>query len=409
MRLLIVQYAGDYREAYYNLAAGRGETYYAQQYSVDAVSKLRDYAEEVATLCFITEQRYEEVLPNGVRAIGMGFSQKLNTQVILDALQAQRPTHIVLRTPNREVLRWANKNNVKTLMTLADSFSTQGIRNFIKNRVMSGLLNHPQVQWVGNHGIGSSESLQQIGVNPNKIIPWDFPPVVTPDLFSAKTLRPLISPLNLMYVGMICESKGVGDVLEAIAALKRQGIAAHLKLAGKGNIENFLNQAQTLGIRDSVEYLGLVKNTEIVNLMNDADFVVVPSHHDYPEGFPFTIYEGLSSRTPIVASDHPMFLRQLQHGSNAMIFPAGNSAALAQCIAQCLANPALYASISEATHATWKKLQIPVKWAEMIDRWVQNMPQDQDWLFQHRLASGRYGAAIATEQPQLQEVALVKG
>jgi glycosyltransferase involved in cell wall biosynthesis len=406
MRLLIVQYAGDYREAFYNLSQGKGETYYAQQYSVDAVSKLRAYADEVATLCFLTEQRYSEVLPNGVRAIGAGFSQKLNSRVILDILQDYQPSHIVLRTPNSTVLQWAIKNKVQVLTTLADSFSNRGIRSFIRNRMMSRLLNHPQVQWIGNHGIGSSESLQQIGVNPNKIIPWDFPPVVTPDLFLAKTLRALTSPLNLMYVGMICESKGVGDVLEAIADLKRQGISAHLKLAGKGNIEQFLNQAQSLGIGEAIEYLGLVKNTEIVHLMNAADFVVVPSHHDYPEGFPFTIYEGLSSRTPILASDHPMFLRQLQHGFSAMIFPAGNSAALAQCVTHCLANPALYASISESTYATWQKLQIPVKWADLIDRWVQNTPQDRDWLFQHRLNSGRYTAPIATPRPKLQEVAL---
>jgi glycosyltransferase involved in cell wall biosynthesis len=408
MRLLIVQYAGDYREAYYNLAEGRGETYYAQQYSVDAVAKIRPYTDEVATLCFMSDQRYNEVLPNGVRAIGGGFSQKLNSPAILEAIQDQQPTHIVLRTPNRAVLQWAIKNKVKTLTTLADSFATKGVCNSIRNRMLSRLLNHPQVQWVGNHGIGSSESLQHIGVNPNKIIPWDFPPVVTPDLFSAKTLRHA-SPLNLMYVGMICESKGVGDVLAAIAALKQRGIAARLRLAGKGNIEPFLQQAQALGIRDAVEYLGLVKNTEIVNLMNASDLVVVPSHHDYPEGFPFTIYEALCSRTPIVASDHPMFLRQLQHGSNALIFPAENPAALAHCIAQFLDNPELYANISESTYATWKKLQIPVKWADMINRWLHNTNQDQDWLFQHRLASGRYSLPIATQSPKLQKMVLGQG
>ncbi len=34
MRLLMVQYAGDYREAVERFAEGKGETYYAHKYSV---------------------------------------------------------------------------------------------------------------------------------------------------------------------------------------------------------------------------------------------------------------------------------------------------------------------------------------------------------------------------------------
>jgi hypothetical protein len=40
MRLLFVQYGGDYREAVERFAAGGGETYYAQKYSVDAVAEI---------------------------------------------------------------------------------------------------------------------------------------------------------------------------------------------------------------------------------------------------------------------------------------------------------------------------------------------------------------------------------
>ncbi|NEQ88464.1 MAG: glycosyl transferase family 1, partial [Moorea sp. SIO2I5] len=40
MRLLIIQYAGDYREAFERLANGGPETYYAQKYSVDSVAEI---------------------------------------------------------------------------------------------------------------------------------------------------------------------------------------------------------------------------------------------------------------------------------------------------------------------------------------------------------------------------------
>jgi glycosyltransferase involved in cell wall biosynthesis len=390
MRLLIVQYAGDYREAFHNLAEGRGETYYAQQYSVDAVSKAGSHVDEVSTLCLLSDQRYNEVLPNGVRAIGAGFSHKINVKTLLEVVKDRQPTHLVLRTPNRALLQWAIQNKVQTMATLADSFNNPGICDRARNYLLAKLLNHPQVSWIGNHGVTASQSLQAIGVNPDKIIPWDWPHSVTPDLFEAKTLRQNPQRWNVLYAGSVSEAKGVGDVLGAIAALKARNIPVHLKVAGKGDIAAFQAKVQQLHLEDSVEFLGLVKNTAVVGLMREADLVVVPSRHEYPEGFPMTIYEALCSRTPIVASDHPMFLRQLQHGQNAMIFAAGQSGECALQIEKILTNPALYETVSQATYATWKNLQIPVKWGDMITSWLHNSPQDQEWLFQHRLSSGCY-------------------
>lgn len=40
MRLLIVQYACDYREAFERFAEGKGETDSAQKYSVDVVAEI---------------------------------------------------------------------------------------------------------------------------------------------------------------------------------------------------------------------------------------------------------------------------------------------------------------------------------------------------------------------------------
>jgi len=54
MRLLTVQYAGDYREAVERLEKGEGETYSAQKYSVDAVAEIGKTIEEVAVLCCLT-------------------------------------------------------------------------------------------------------------------------------------------------------------------------------------------------------------------------------------------------------------------------------------------------------------------------------------------------------------------
>jgi glycosyltransferase involved in cell wall biosynthesis len=395
MRLLFVQYAGDYREAVRRFAEGGSETYYAQKYSVDAVAEIAKQIEEAAVLCCITEEPYNEVLQNGVRAIGGGFNKKIPFKKLINLIEGQNPTHLIVCTPLRGVLHWAIQNKVQTIAVLADSFSTKGLRQKMQNYFLSSLLNNKRIKWVFNHGLNSCLALKKIGVKANKIIPWDWPYFINPDSFSPKAIRGDVSTWNLVYVGSIRETKGVGDILEALAKLKAKNLSVNLKIAGGGETEYFLNKARQLKIEDCVEFLGLVPNNTVVHLMREADVVLVPSRHEYPEGFPLTIYEALCSRTPLIASDHPMFLDNLKDGISALIFLAGNSTALSDCIEKLLSDPELYRSLSEASKETWKRLQIPVKWAEMINRWLDDSPENQQWLFEHRLSSGRYDSRRA--------------
>lgn len=390
MRILIVQYAGDYRQAFKRFLAGEDETYYAQKYSVDAVAEIGKKVEEVATLCCLTEEPYNERLENGVRAIGAGFSQKIQPQKLLKLVEEYQPTHLVMRTPNQEIIQWGIKKNIKILLTLADSFRSQGLRGKIRNYKLARLLNHQQIDWVGNHGITASISLTNIGVNPDKIIPWDLPHQTNPDSFPVKSLPSNKKTWEVLYVGLVIESKGIGDVIETIAHLRTQGTSIQLKIAGKGDVDSFKNKARHLKIENYVEFLGLVPNKTIIPLMREADFVIIPSRYEYPEGFPFTIFEALCSRTPIVASDHPMFVRKLSHRNNALIFPASNPIALAECLEELISSPELYESLSSASSETWKSLQLPVKWADLVNRWLFNSSENQQWLLKNTLSSGQY-------------------
>jgi glycosyltransferase involved in cell wall biosynthesis len=132
--------------------------------------------------------------------------------------------------------------------------------------------------------------------------------------------------------------------------------------------------------------------------MRESDIVLVPSRHEYPEGFPLAITHALCARTPIIASDHPMFLHNLKDSVSAMIFLAANPSALSDCIKKLLLNPELYWSLSVESYETWKRLQIPVKWADMIKHWLNNSPENKQWLFDHRLSSGRYNMNTAREK-----------
>jgi glycosyltransferase involved in cell wall biosynthesis len=385
IRLLIVQYAGDYRQTYYNLANGGHETYYAQRYSVDGVIQIGQEIEEVATLCCMTESVYDEVLQKGVRAIGAGFSNQVQMDKLLQLVAQYRPTHLVIRTPLLPLFQWAIRNRVPVLATLADSFQQNGLKSKVRNYLLARSLNHPCIQWIGNHGTSAARSLQNIGVNPNKIIAYDWASSLTPKSFVVKS-KPCPNELRLLYIGQVIPEKGVGDALKALQLARQQGVNASLVVAGKGDLEQFKQQSNQLQIVDYVKFLGLIPHHQVLELMQAQDAILIPSHHDYPEGFPLTIYEAFCARIPIIASDHPMFCDKLQHQVNALLFPATDADALSDCIVQLATQPELYHNISLASEAAWEQIQLPVKWIELIQRWLSDAEVDQQWIKSHCFA-----------------------
>ena len=148
-------------------------------------------------------------------------------------------------------------------------------------------------------------------MQPDKIIPWDWPPSHVPFDFAPRIL-PKRGRFELVYVGAISEAKGVGDLLEAVGQIP---IERKLRLTVIGNDPQgtFQERAAALGLGQRVRFAGLVPNEDVPAAMRRADAVVIPSRHDYPEGLPLTIYEALAARTPIIASDHPMFRGALVH------------------------------------------------------------------------------------------------
>ncbi|MEG3921540.1 glycosyltransferase family 4 protein [Microcoleus sp. T3_A4] len=393
MRLVIVQYAGDYAEAFERLAKGGSETYYAQKYSVDAVTEMAKRAESVTVICCMTPEFNDRVLENGVRAIGCGFNYKIDSQKLIELIAQQKPTHLVLRTTFPDLFKWAIKNEIKTIAVFAESIATKTWRNKYRNYFLSQLLNNEQIEWVGTYGITSSLLFKEIGVKADKIIPWDFLLESNPGSLSPKTIPADIKKIQLFYAGSLVQSKGVGDILRAVAKLReRNNISVHLKMAGKGEEEFFAQRVEELQIKDCVDFLGIVPTQSLEPLMRESDLVLVTSRHEYPEGFPLTIQHALRTRTPIVASDHPMFKTHLKHRINSMIFEAGNSLALAECIEKVISDSALYHNLSVASHSTWQELRLPVKWADLIDRWLDDSPESKQWLFEQRLASGAYNS-----------------
>src|SRR2546430_10038779 len=77
-----------------------------------------------------------------------------------------------------------------------------------------------------------------------------------------------------------------------------------------------------------VVFRGKISHDEVLSEMRAHDAVLVPSRREYPEGLPMTIYEAPCTRTPVAASDHPMFLKRIVADSNGLAFRSADSASI---------------------------------------------------------------------------------
>src|SRR5205814_442468 len=133
---------------------------------------------------------------NGVRALGAAIDlRRIDLAPVIRQVEAFRPTHLVVTTPQVELFDWALRHGIQLLPLLADTFAptTAGLalpRRLLRAwrharycRRLAGLINDPRVRWAGNHNVNACRDLVRIGVAAHKVVPWDWPPQVRPDAY----------------------------------------------------------------------------------------------------------------------------------------------------------------------------------------------------------------------------------
>ncbi len=407
-RVLIVQWAGDYGEAYHRLNSNGPENYYAQRYSLNECAKLGHRVSQLGVLACTGEAHGAETMPDGVVSIcAGGGSSKLEPERVLEQVARFQPTHLIVTTPQIAILKWALRHRVEVLPQFADSFlfSPRG-RSFpveIARKVqhqlyvsrLKSILNDPQIRWVSNHNVNACRQLVDLGVSAHKVVPWDWPAVVHPRQFEPKSLDTRERPWELVFVGAMIPAKGVGDLIDAVGELWQRKERVKLRLIGGGDLEWCRQRILSRGVAHLVELAGPLPHDQVIEAMRQADLVLVPSHHAYPEGLPMTIYEALAVRTPLITSDHPMFRGRIGEDVASVMVPEKAPAAMAAAVRSLMGCPAQYRSMSMAGAEVWERLRCPVTYYELIQRWLAQTQSDDEWLATHSMASGRFPSGSA--------------
>ena len=389
MRSLLFIQHGDYAEAYDRFAAGGGETHRDQRETVDFVRALAP-ASKVTTFAFAGNVHDRTLEPN---LMSISTDQDWMTQAeateLFDKVGA---THVILRTPMLPILKAAAARHLPVLPMFADTFARGGPRTLWRNLRLARALRQADAPCIANHSVNAARSLVDVlGLDPSRVIPWEHNPV--PLAGPPKSAPPGDRPFRLFFAGLMTEAKGVGDLLHAVAALRKAGRDVALACAGRGDADAWRKRADDLGIGAAVDILGLIPIAEVGRRMRDADAVIVPTRHDYAEGFPNTITEGIASGTPLILSDHPAFAGRIPEGG-CLSFPAADPKALADRIASLIGDPALYARLSQAAEATLARLAAGVNWRTLLTHYLDDPEDRTGWV--KALSLSRHAPGLAT-------------
>jgi glycosyltransferase involved in cell wall biosynthesis len=145
--------------------------------------------------------------------------------------------------------------------------------------------------------------------------------------------------LKLGWAGRLTAEKGLGDLLVAVAALRRSGRPVELRVIGDGPDRGRAERsAHDLGLRDVVSWTGhLADRDAYLDALRDRDVFVLSS---LAEGFPKVLLDAAASGVPIVATavgEVPTLTRRAGIGR---LVPPADPDALAAAIAALADDPA---------------------------------------------------------------------
>ena len=141
--------------------------------------------------------------------------------------------------------------------------------------------------------------------------------------------------LRLLSVGSLIPRKGMNTIIDAVAGMTE----ISLTVIGDGQErKNLVRLIEKYDLSHRVRLVGWVSPDEMPEFFAEHDVLVLAS---YSEGRPNVVLEAMAAAMPVVASAINGVDELVQPEVTGMLFPPGDSDALASCIERLLQNDRL--------------------------------------------------------------------
>ncbi|MDZ7265026.1 MAG: glycosyltransferase family 4 protein [candidate division KSB1 bacterium] len=170
-----------------------------------------------------------------------------------------------------------------------------------------------------------------------------------------------------VYFGRLEEAKGLLTLLQAAEQVRQ----SQLWLIGEGYYRQELEAFAAQRNLRHVKFLGGKWGEDLKKIISRAKFVIIPS--ECYDNSPLVVYEAYAMGKPVIGSDIGGIPELIDHQTTGLLFPPGNSEALAEKIGFLLEHPQLVREYGHNARAKAEREFSPQVHYEKIYQLYQNL------------------------------------
>jgi phosphatidylinositol alpha-mannosyltransferase len=184
---------------------------------------------------------------------------------------------------------------------------------------------------------------------------------------------------TILFVGRMEPRKGLVYLVRAFLRLKPAHPALRLVVVGKDN-RNLQEKAMAMvppRLRPDLLFVGSVPQEDLASYYASADVFCAPSLGG--ESFGIVLVEAMASGVPVVCSDIGGYRDLVRDGTEGLLVPPRDPAALAAALGMLLDNPARRAAMGDAGKVTAAQYAWPVVAREIEAVYHEVLETDETW------------------------------
>jgi glycosyltransferase involved in cell wall biosynthesis len=151
-------------------------------------------------------------------------------------------------------------------------------------------------------------------------------------------------PNSVCYIGGLFESRGLFQMLDAV-----KGSSTTLELAGLFSPESLKEKAIQHPAWKNVMYHGFVNRKEVYQIISNsqAGLVVLSPTLSYVESLPIKMFEYMSSETPVICSDFPLWKNIIESSKCGICVNPSDSTKISEAINYIINHPDIAKEMGE--------------------------------------------------------------
>ena len=155
----------------------------------------------------------------------------------------------------------------------------------------------------------------------------------------------------IITVGRLVEKKGINVLVDACKILSQRGCTFHCRIIGQGEFETKIrSQINDNGLEQTVELVGVLPRSEVVQNFYDAQVFVLPAiigQDGNRDGLPTSILESMALGTPCISTDVTGIPEVVKQNETGLVVPQNDPVSLANALEKLLSDQKIGIKLSE--------------------------------------------------------------